>query len=102
MKSLNTTLSVRGAIYGDYEEGSLFIANTMAEMERVRHAQGYQPLTEENRVHINYILLKLTRIMITPNHVDSWHDLAGYAKLTEEVYEKRNINGGSDVAQNEV
>lgn len=102
MNSLNTTLSQRGAIYGDYEEGSLFIANTMAEMERVRHAQGYLPFTEENRVHINYILLKLTRIMITPNHVDSWHDLAGYAKLTEEVYEKRNINGGSDVAQNEV
>ena len=100
MKSLNTTLSQRGAIYGDYEEGSQFIASIMGEMEAARKRQGYLPLTEENRVHINYILLKLTRIMITPNHVDSWHDLAGYAKLTEEVYEKRN--GGLDVAQDKV
>lgn len=96
MNSLNNTLSARGAIYGDYEEGSLFIANIMEEMEAARKSQGYLPLTEENRVHINYILLKLTRIMITPDHVDSWHDLAGYAKLTEEVYEKRK----QDVAQN--
>lgn len=92
MNSLNNTLSQRGAIYGDYEEGSIFIANVMQEMESSRKRQGYLPLTEENRVHINYILLKLTRIMITPDHVDSWHDLAGYAKLTEEVYEKRNTH----------
>lgn len=92
MNSLNNTLSQRGAVYGDYEEGSLFIANTLQEMEKARRNQGYLPLTEENRVHINYVLLKLTRIMITPDHVDSWHDLAGYAKLTEEVYEKRKQN----------
>lgn len=98
MNSLNTTLSQRGAIYGDYEEGSQFIANIMEEMEAARKRQGYLPLTEENRVHINYILLKLTRVMITPDHVDSWHDLAGYAKLTEEVYEKRKQN----VTQNQI
>lgn len=96
MNSLNTTLSQRGAIYGDYEEGSQFIADVMGSMETIRKRQGHLPLTEENRVHLNYILLKLTRIMITPDHVDSWHDLAGYAKLTEEVYEKRKYNVTQD------
>ena len=52
MNSLNNTLSQRGAVYGDYEEGSLFIANIMGEMEAVRKRQGYLPLTEEGYIYV--------------------------------------------------
>ena len=62
MNSLNTTLSQRGAIYGDYEEGSQFIANIMEEMEATRKRQGYLPLTEEE---VQAVLLSIGNIFFS-------------------------------------
>ena len=36
------------------------------------------------------ILNKLTRVAITPDHQDTWHDIAGYATLIERSLKENN------------
>lgn len=35
-------------------------------------------------VAISKIVMKLSRIAVTPDHVDSWADIAGYAQLERD------------------
>jgi len=39
------------------------------------------PILDEARLYD--IVLKLTRLAVSPRHLDSWHDLVGYATLAE-------------------
>jgi hypothetical protein len=49
------------------------------------------PIPGEQKVALCMIQVKVARLMSTPDHVDSWDDIAGYAKtglmLLEEVDE---------------
>ena len=38
--------------------------------------------------YIRDIVNKLSRIAVTPNHIDSWRDISGYAALIADVLEK--------------
>lgn len=42
-----------------------------------------------SQVYMCLLLLKVARLVVTPNHKDSWIDIAGYASLGGEVDEKR-------------
>ena len=75
------TLKQRGNNYGSFQKG----AYTMQRLkETVRCNDGYDKLGLPQREAIDMILHKIGRIVNgNPNHVDSWHDIAGYAKLIE-------------------
>ena len=36
-----------------------------------------------NVIYLSKIVMKLSRLAISPDHVDSWTDIAGYARLVE-------------------
>ena len=98
MSNVNETLKERGAVYGDYKGGSEFRAEVMKLiMDRCVEVNNCSMLS----IHIVYIydiVNKLSRLASTPDHIDTWHDIAGYATLVEEALkrdkERENIKLG--------
>ena len=85
-KTIEETLAERGSSYGDYSVGTKAFAEIMDNLEKIYvSANKVPPLTEE-MIPIQYIVMKLVRLAATPNHIDSWHDVQGYAKLAEDMY----------------
>lgn len=87
--SVDKILEKRNKIYGDYEGGTIFRANVMEAINnRHESAVGY-PLTIFQTVIFMDIIGKLSRLAVTPEHIDSWADMEGYSKLIKEQYERR-------------
>jgi hypothetical protein len=72
----------RNESYGDAAGSFYRIANVWS------HLTGYSITPEQ--VAIMMAGLKLCRLSVSPNHRDSWVDLAGYAGLGSEIAEGRN------------
>ena len=85
---LNDTLTERGAIYGDYEGGNKLRSEIMLAITKRYAVVNSAPMDHINELYIFDIVNKLSRLAASPTHVDSWHDIAGYAKLTEEILDK--------------
>ncbi|RLA58556.1 MAG: hypothetical protein DRQ78_11810 [Epsilonproteobacteria bacterium] len=84
-KSLDETLEERGTVYGDFE-GNLYLRQQMMAAINARYeAVNGKDLSNEQRHLFQDVIAKLARLAATPDHLDSWHDLAGYATLIEEV-----------------
>ena len=85
MSQIDETLKVRGDSYGDFREMAEF-AQTLKAMVINNKMDAVQKEAME------MILLKVARISIgDPNHIDSWHDIGGYAKLVENDMLRRPI-----------
>jgi Ribonuclease G/E len=83
--SVEETLEQRGSIYGDYKEGTKtrgWIMETLREHKRGCSGSGFTP---EEEVMVTDLVNKLVRFAGSPTHVDSIHDLAGYATLIERT-----------------
>lgn len=88
MSNVNETLKERGKVYGDYKGGSEFRANVM-KLIIDRYAEvnnGGMPAI--HMVYLYDIVNKLSRLASTPDHIDTWHDIAGYATLAEKAFKK--------------
>lgn len=83
--SVEETLKERGANYGDYMRGVKARANIMAIMNQVHNEEHGCDIPEMYMGAIWDVVNKLCRIAVTPPHIDSWHDIQGYAKLTEDA-----------------
>jgi len=80
------TLKERGAIYGDYMGGVKFRGQMMMLIKDRHTAVTGKPFTVVEEQCLFDIMMKISRLAVTPDHVDSWHDLAGYATLSEGVF----------------
>lgn len=88
MNNVNETLKERGKVYGDYKGGSEFRANVM-ELIIDRYAKvNHGGMPAIHMVYVYDIVNKLSRLAVTPYHIDTWHDIAGYATLVEEALRK--------------
>jgi hypothetical protein len=67
----------RGSVYGPPKENFRRTAAMWAVIDECQHP--------EARVALKMIALKLARLIQSPDHVDSWRDVAGFAKCGEEV-----------------
>lgn len=77
-RSVEATLQARSK-YGDY--------TTMATCaQRIKEAMGPRGhMSAVQRESLDLIATKIARLCIgDPNDRDSWHDIAGYAKLAED------------------
>ena len=84
--SVDETLKERGDIYGDYNTGVIVrtrIVEAMAHGYEQAHGVG---MPHELRSMFYDISNKLCRLAVAPDHIDSWVDLQGYAKLAEEHF----------------
>lgn len=88
MSEVKETLKERGKVYGDYKGGSEFRANVM-ELIADRYAKvNHGGMPAIHMVYVYDIVNKLSRLAVTPYHIDTWHDIAGYATLVEKALRK--------------
>lgn len=83
--NVKKTQQSRQKVYGDYGGGAILrskIMNLITKRYSGLHGKR-MPSTQESMIWD--IVNKLTRIAVTPTHVDSWHDLSSYANLIEET-----------------
>jgi len=93
MNELSKTLEARKSVYGDYASGVEFRAHLMSCI-KIHHrlVQGRE-MDETDALCIFDVVNKICRLAVTPSHIDSWHDIAGYATIIENYYkEKEDAN----------
>lgn len=86
MSEIEQTLNDRSAKYGDYSTAVHVRASIMRHLKNFHRAHTGAEMEEEDANCIIDIVGKLCRIAATPNHIDSWHDVAGYATNIENYY----------------
>lgn len=77
--SVQDTLTERGKTYGDFATKAPFIQRLKA---LFRATPGWENIYPDQAEALELIATKLGRILHgDPQHLDSWHDIAGYAEL---------------------
>jgi len=85
---VDKTLKQRSKTYGDFSSLSV-IANDLK--LSMRASDGWIRLEPEHKEALDMIVHKIARIINgDPNHLDSWHDIAGYATLVEQELKNDN------------
>ena len=89
MESINDTLSQRGKQYGNFAMQSAIAAVLKRAM---RAGPGWARLKPEQQEALDHIQVKISRILNgNPNYSDSWHDIAGYATLVEQLLSRPKL-----------
>jgi hypothetical protein len=85
--SIEATLNERGTRYGEFVDHAVI---TQSLKESMRCAEGWDRLESHHQEALHMIAHKIGRILNgDPNYCDSWHDIAGYATLVEDICRKR-------------
>jgi hypothetical protein len=83
MNDIADTLNERGKRYGDFDDHAIITQSLKGVMGATK---GWKRLTPAQRESLEMIQHKIGRILNgDPNYADSWHDIAGYAKLVEDL-----------------
>lgn len=86
MTDVNNTLKERGGRYGTMKKNGE-VSQLMKRSMRV--GTNWDKLTYDKKESLEMICHKISRIVNgDPEYADSWHDIAGYAKLIEDTLEK--------------
>ena len=84
-QSIEATLAERQAQYGNFEDVAFVTENIMSVLAQAR-VNGLNDLPHTHRMALYMIASKMARIVSGDfNHIDGWHDIAGYAKLVEDT-----------------
>jgi hypothetical protein len=79
---VDATLTERGKDYGDYPQKAAFIQEVKYFM---RSSPSWDDMDPDMRESVDMIATKMGRIAYgDPSHLDSWVDIAGYAKLVAD------------------
>ena len=82
---VDATLAERQATYGSFEDVAFVTENVMGVLSKAR-PNGLSDLPHTHRMALYMIVSKMARIVNGDfNHLDSWHDIGGYAKLIENL-----------------
>jgi len=84
MEDIGKILEERGNNYGDYK-GNAILRSRIMHLIKERYYDIHNhdmPLLYET--YIYDVVTKLSRIAVTPRHLDSWVDVLGYSKLIIE------------------
>lgn len=79
--AIEQTLKERGERYGKFDSHARITQNIKSAM----YVGGWHDLNSSQKEALEMIAHKIGRIINgDPNYEDSWHDIAGYAKLVED------------------
>lgn len=82
LSKVDETLSERQSQYGCFEDVAFVTENIISIMKRC----GYDNMPHPHRMAMYMIVSKMARLVNGDcNHLDSWHDIGGYAKLIENL-----------------
>lgn len=83
MTTTDQVLEQRGTVYGDFYDGVSLEAVILENIkDRYRNAHGKE-IDPIYVIYLSKIAMKLSRLAVSPTHIDSWTDIAGYARLVE-------------------
>jgi hypothetical protein len=83
MTTTDQIIEERGQVYGDFYQGIKLEVDLLG-LIKDRHYEHYKvDLDPMYAAYMAKIIMKLSRLSITPDHIDSWADIAGYARLVE-------------------
>lgn len=82
-KTTDQVITERGEVYGDFFEGIQCEAQLLETIVDRYKSVYYIPLPPVYYLFFSKIAMKLSRLSVNPNHIDSWTDIAGYARLVE-------------------
>lgn len=84
---IDATLATREANYGAFEHQ----ARVNQGLKQVMHqSRNWPGLADDMKESLETIASKIGRILNgNPQHIDSWHDIAGYARLIEKRLEPK-------------
>lgn len=81
--SVNDTLNERGKRYGTFNRHSKI---SQALQTAMFSTAGWSSLTDDKKEALQLIQHKIARILNgDPEYKDNWHDIQGYAKLSEDL-----------------
>lgn len=92
MSNVNETLQKRGEVYGNFSHGIALESEILSLIKGRHYAEVGTDMPEWYAVAISKIVMKLSRLAVSPDHIDSWHDIAGYAVLVEQHLKEENTN----------
>ncbi len=85
MQDIKNTLAERGSRYGEFHNHS-FITQALKQQSSDFLLGMDKQLSPAHQEALDMIFHKIGRILNgDPNYKDSWHDIAGYAKLAEDA-----------------
>lgn len=88
---VKSTLKQRGGVYGDYADVLKARSTIMAVLsDRYQDLRGH-PMPPDMESGFQDLVLKLVRGAGAPHYSDSFHDLAGYATLMEDLSLRGNF-----------
>ena len=88
MKTIHDTLQGRNSTHGDFREG----AKISQHLKKVVATYGVN-LTPTHKESLDMIMHKVARLLNgDPMHVDTWHDIVGYATLAVEDIEASKLD----------
>lgn len=82
-ESINETLKQRGSVYGDFGVQLETVGGIVEIMKAAYIANNTTYPNKELLAEWHYLAIKLARVAVNPDYIDSYHDLAGYAALME-------------------
>jgi hypothetical protein len=84
MNEIETTLTERGKRYGTFV-GHAGVTQSLKEVIRTNLQSRQRQLAPDQQEALDMICHKIGRIVNgDPDYADSWHDIAGYARLVDE------------------
>ena len=84
--SIEDTLQERGNSYGEFIDNAECAQSIKHAMKRTRN---WGNMGFDNQEALDIIASKISRILTgDAEHLDSWHDIQGYAKLVEDRISK--------------
>lgn len=89
---VDETVKTRQSDYGPYGKGidlRVALLNLIKESHEAHHGE---PLSDTHTQYFWDIFNKVSRLAISPDHLDSWHDIQGYAKIIEQDINERIEN----------
>lgn len=80
VSEVRDTIVERTRTHGNYT----MVAKLSQDLKSVARTGKWDGLTDDQKETLDMILHKVARVLSgDPNHPDHWHDIAGYATLTE-------------------
>lgn len=96
MTNVADTLVDRGSRYGRFEDHAAIVQDLKREMQK---NPGWYRLAPDQKESLDMIAHKIGRILAgDPDYADSWHDIAGYAKLVDDRLQGIDSNRKSTLA----
>jgi hypothetical protein len=92
--NIDVTLEARGERYGKFKDHA-GISQRLKGVMRQTPAWGH--LEADQQEALEMVMHKVARILNgDPNYADSWHDIAGYAKLVENRLQQAMLSEPKD------